>query len=56
MKAIDRAIALAPNGRLVVEDPEVKMQTADEVRAELEEGLRRDASDFNPLRLFRERK
>lgn len=56
LKAIDRAIALAPNGRLVVDDVDLKMRTADELRAELEEGLRRDASDFNPLRLLRERK
>jgi hypothetical protein len=56
LKAIDKAIAVAPEGRLVVEDPDLKMQTADEVRAELEEGLRREASDFNPLRLLRERK
>jgi hypothetical protein len=56
LKAVDKAIALAPNGRLVVEDPDLKMHTADELRAELEEGLRRDASDFNPLRLLTERK
>lgn len=56
LKAIDKAIAVAPNGRLVVEDPDLKMHSADELRAELEEGLRRDASDFNPLRLLRERK
>jgi hypothetical protein len=56
LKTIDKAIAAAPGGRLVVEDPDLSMKTADEVRAELEEGLRHDASDFNPLRLFRERK
>lgn len=56
LKAVDKAIAVAPNGRLVVDDPDLKMHTADELRAELEEGLQRDASDFNPLRLFKERK
>ncbi len=56
LKAVDRAIALAPGGRLVVEDPDLKMHTADELRAEFEEGLRRDPSDLNPFRLFRERK
>ena len=56
LEAIDRAIALAPDGRVVVEQPDQKIRTADELRAELEMGLRRDASDFNPLRVFRERR
>lgn len=56
LAAIDRAIALAPDGRLIVEQPGQQIRTADELRAELEAGLRRDASDFNPLRVFRERK
>ena len=53
---VDKAIALAPGGRLVVEDPELQMHNADELRAELAEGLRVEASDFNPLRVFRQRK
>ncbi len=53
---VDSAIALAPGGRLVVEDPEIQMHSADELRAELAEGLRVEASDFNPMRVFRERK
>ena len=52
----DKAIALAPGGRLVVEDPALYMHNADELRAELVEGLRVDASDFNPMRVFRQRK
>jgi hypothetical protein len=56
LKTVDRAIALAPDGRLVVEDPELGMHTADELRAELEAGLKRQASDFNPLRVFDTRK
>ena len=32
------------------------MHTADELRAELQRGLTRDASDFNPLRLLRPRR
>ena len=56
LDAIDRAITLAPGGRLVVEHPGQQIRTADELRAELEAGLRREASDFNPLRVFRERK
>ena len=53
LKAVDKAIALAPGGRIVVEDPELTMRSADELRAELQAGLRRDASDFNPLRVMR---
>src|SRR5688572_25567319 len=53
---IDKAIALAPGGRLVVEDPALSIHTPDELRAELREGLRLEASDFNPMRVFRQRK
>jgi hypothetical protein len=56
LEAVDRAIALAPGHRLVVEDPELGMRSADELRAELQRGLVRDASDLNPLRLLGSRK
>jgi len=56
IEAVDRAIALAPDHRLVVDDPELGMHTADELKAELERGVTRDASDFNPLRVFKPRK
>jgi tetratricopeptide (TPR) repeat protein len=56
LEAIERAIALAPGRRLVVEDPENRIHNADELRAELAAGLRTEAEDLNPLRLFRERK
>jgi tetratricopeptide (TPR) repeat protein len=56
LERIDKAIALAPNGRLIVEDPENVIHNADELRAELAAGLRAEASDFNPLRVFRTRK
>ena len=56
LEAVNRAMALAPNGRLVVEDPDLRMHTAEELKAELEGGLRVDASDFNPMRIFRDRK
>jgi hypothetical protein len=54
--AADKAIALAPNGRLVVDDVDLQMRSADELRAELQRGLTREASDFNPLKVFRSRK
>jgi hypothetical protein len=56
LQAVDRAIAVAPGRRIVVEDPDLGMQTADELRAELQRGLTRDASDLNPMRLFERRK
>jgi hypothetical protein len=54
--AIDKAIALAPAGRLVVDDPGLQMHSADELRAELQRGVTREAADFNPLKVFRTRK
>lgn len=55
-EAVDRAIAVAPNNRLVVDDPDLGMRTADELRVELQRGLTREAADFNPLRVLKERK
>ena len=56
LERVDKAIALAPGQRLIVDDPDLYMHSADELRAELAEGLRVEASDFNPMRIFRERK
>jgi hypothetical protein len=53
---IDKAIALSPNGRLIVDDPENGIHNADELRAELAAGLRTEPSDLNPMRIFRKRK
>ena len=56
LEAIDRAIAVAPGGRIVVDDADVQMRSADELKAELQAGLRHDGSEYNPLRIFRQRK
>jgi hypothetical protein len=56
LEAVDRAISLAPEGRLVVDDDNLQMRSADELRAELENGLKRDLSDFNPMRVLEQRK
>jgi tetratricopeptide (TPR) repeat protein len=56
LEAVERAVSLAPGSRLVVEDPDLGMKTGDELRAELQRGLTRDASDLNPLRVFNPRK
>jgi hypothetical protein len=56
VEAIDHAIALSSEGRVFVMDDHLQMRSSDELKAELEAGLRRDTSDFNPLRLFETRK
>lgn len=56
LAAADLANSLSSNAPLTVEDPELKMHTAAELKAELEQGLERTADDFNPLKVFRERK
>jgi hypothetical protein len=56
LAAIDRAIALAPGGRLVVDDDNLQLRTADELRAELDAGRTQDLSDLNPLRVLERRK
>ena len=53
LEAVNRAIALAPAGRLVVDDPDLQMRSADEVKAELERGIQ---SSIHPLGVFRTRK
>lgn len=56
LAAVNRAIALAPGNHLRIDDPGLDMKTADELKAEIERGLTRDASDFNPLRVLRQRR
>src|SRR5262245_44871939 len=56
LETINRAIAIAPRGRLIVDDPNLQMHSADELKVELEAGLRRDSSNLNPMRIFRRRK
>ena len=56
IEAVERAIALAPNGTLTVDDPDLRMHTPAELKAELEQGMERSLSDLNPLKIMRERK
>lgn len=56
LEAVNLAISLSPNAPLTVEDPELKMHNAAELKAELESGLERTPDGFNPLKVFRERK
>jgi hypothetical protein len=55
LERVNLAISLAPSGRLIVDDPSLGLRSADELKTELEAGMRRDASDLNPLRVFRQR-
>jgi hypothetical protein len=56
LEAVNRAIALAPEGRLMIDEPDLQIRSADELKAELERGLDVDASDLNPMRALRPRK
>jgi hypothetical protein len=56
LAAVEHAIAIAPAGRLSVDDPDLQMHSADELKAEFERGLHFDTSDLNPLRLIEKRK
>ena len=56
LKAADKAVALDPNGLLKVDDIGMQIRTPRELQAELQAGLEKAPSDFNPLRLFDGRK
>jgi hypothetical protein len=56
LEALDVATKAAPAGRIVVDDPDLGMRSADELRAEFERGLTVTPSDFNPLRVLEKRK
>lgn len=56
LEAVNRAIALAPNGTLLVDDPNLQMHSAAQLKAELEQGTETGWKDVNPLKLFRQRK
>jgi hypothetical protein len=56
LEAVNRAINLAPNGTLTVDDPDLQIHNAAELKTELERGTERSWSDLNPLKLFRKRK
>jgi hypothetical protein len=56
VEAITRAISLAPERTLIVDDPDLKIHNASELKAELEQGTERTWNDLNPLKVLRERK
>ena len=56
LTAVDKAIAVAPGGRIFVDDADLGMHSADELRAELQRGIDPGAAALNPLRVLRTRK
>ena len=56
LKHVDRAIAWRQTAGWSSMTTTCRCESADELRAELEAGVTRDASDLNPLRLLQERK
>lgn len=56
LEAVTRALRLAPNGSLAIDDPNLQIHTAAELKVELEAGTERSWSDLNPLKVFRKRK
>ncbi|HEU4478012.1 MAG TPA: hypothetical protein VFR80_05800 [Pyrinomonadaceae bacterium] len=55
LAAVNRAIALSPTP-LTVDDENLQMHTAAELKAELEQGTERTWSDLNPVEVIRKRK
>lgn len=56
LEAANRAVSLSPERTLTVNDPDLQIRTAAELKAELEQGLEPSLGDLNPLRVLRERK
>jgi hypothetical protein len=56
IEAIDLAIKLSPNGALTVDDPDLRIHSAAELKAELEQGTETTWGDLNPAKVLRERK
>lgn len=55
VEAVNRAIALSPSP-LTVDDENLQLHTAAELKAELEQGTERTWGDLNPLKVLRTRK
>jgi hypothetical protein len=53
--ALQRAVAATGDGVVRVDDPDLALKTSDEMAEALARGLRRDASDLNPLALLEKR-
>ena len=56
VEAVNRAIDLSSATTLTIDDPDLQMHTAAELKAELEQGLEHNWSEVNPLKVLRTRK
>ena len=56
LEAVNRAIGLASTSPLTVDDQNLQMHSAAELKAELEQGTEGSWSDVNPLKVLRTRK
>src|SRR5687767_15300408 len=56
LEAVNRAISLSAVAPLTVDDSNLRMHTAAELKTELEQGTERSWSDVNPLKVLRTRK
>jgi hypothetical protein len=56
VEAVNRAIALTSGSPLTVDDPNLLIHTAAELKTELEQGTERSWSDVNPFKVLRTRK
>ncbi len=56
LEAANRAANLASTVKLTIDDPNLKMHTVAELKAELEQGVERSWSDLSPLKVLRTRK
>ena len=53
--ALQRAVLAAPGGSVRVDDPNLTLKTSDELAEAFVRGLKRDASDLNPLGVLERR-
>lgn len=56
LEAVNRSIKLSPDAALRIEDDNLQMHMAAELKAELEQGIERSLSDLNPLKVLNKRK
>jgi hypothetical protein len=56
VEAVNRAITLSSGSSLTIDDPDLQMHTAAELKVELEQGIERSWGDVNPLKVLRTRK
>lgn len=55
LEAVERALALSSGQTLRMDDPDLGLKTAVELRAELQRGIEKTWSDLNPLRVLERR-